>query len=307
MNGKFAYVLSSSESDYFSEMTAVSLASLRLTNPNANAVLLIDSKSRNSERPIISRLVDDFDEIVEIDIEDKSPYYFSRYMKVKSRDFISGDFLYIDGDTIILKNLEDIWNSENDLCGALDLSSKNFSVNIPQDQIDSFRALGWAKNKGPYINCGVLYMKDNAEVRKFCDEWFRNWIDFGNIVKKYYDQPSFNYSLDRSDLNFHLLSQDWNAQVGWTPLDARDARIAHVFSGQFETRQDTVLHLASRKLRDEGVMDIDLLKEAIANGHVWTSLDTIKKNWAMRRYTAAAGLAVKRVGRELKSKISMAS
>jgi lipopolysaccharide biosynthesis glycosyltransferase len=295
VTGKFVYVLSSSETDYFAEMTAISLASLRLTNPKAQATLIIDSATRKQNRAIIHRIVDSFDDIVAVEIQKNDQVFFSRYMKVKIRDLVSGDFLYIDSDTIILKDLSQIFGFEYEIGGALDISSRNSHISIPSDQAENFRRLNWNIVNNPYVNGGVFYMKDSENNKKFSDMWFKLWNEFGQVIGKYNDQPSFNYALDQSDSKFHLLPQTWNAQVGLSPLDAKNAKIAHVYSGQFETRRDTVLHLASHRLKAEGVIDFELLEGAIRNGHVWTSLDTVKKNVAMGRYGAAAGIAFKKL------------
>lgn len=294
MAGKFVYVLSSSESDYFAEMTAVSLASLRLTNPTAHAALIIDSASKQKNRKIISDLIDSFDEIINVDIGDHSQIYFSRYMKVHSRKLVSGNLLYIDSDTVILKDLSEIWQNGHDVGGVLDLSSKNSSVYVAYDQLSNFRRLNWKAGVRPYINGGVFYMKDSILAQKFCDKWIESWNQFGETIGKYNDQPSFNHAINHSGVDFFLLPQTWNAQIGSNPLDAKDAKIVHVYSGQFETRRDTILHLASHKLKAEGVMDIELLKSAIGRGHAWTALDTAKKNFAMRRYAAAFGSVLKK-------------
>jgi hypothetical protein len=295
VSGKFVYVLSSSQSDYFAEMTAVSLASLRLTNPTAKATLIIDSESKKNKYNAISHLLDNFDELIDVEIDHNDQIYFSRYMKVNSRKFISGDFLYIDSDAIVLRDLSSIWSSSHDVRGALDMSSANVSTDIPESQVENYRRMKWDKRDISYINCGVFYMKDNIRTHELQKKWFDEWARFSKVIGKFNDQPSFNYSLEQSDVSFSYLPQLWNAQIVSNPLDARDAKIAHIFSGNFETRQDTVLHTASQKFKAEGVIDIEILKKAIQNGHAWVSLDTFKKNLAMRRYAAAANFALRKL------------
>ena len=51
-----------------------------------------------------------------------------------------------------------------------------------------------------------------------------------------------------------VLPTTWNAQLSMNPMVVKNAAIVHVFTGQFDTRNDTVLHATAKQLRADGAL-----------------------------------------------------
>ena len=106
------YVLVSNPIDYFYEQFLLSVTSLKVFMPNAEAILICDTKTnetltgnRAAHQHLVSRTVS-----VEPPI-DMSPMEVSRWLKTSMRRLSPGDFLYIDCDTVIADNLSSIFES----------------------------------------------------------------------------------------------------------------------------------------------------------------------------------------------------
>ena len=97
MKTKILYVLVSSEADVYLEQALVSAYSARRHNPDAVLTLLSDTDTLRS-LPQRSPLLDSlFQEKVPVDFgADVPPMTRSRLLKTGMRNYVDGDFLYID-------------------------------------------------------------------------------------------------------------------------------------------------------------------------------------------------------------------
>ena len=106
---KFVYVLTSTPKDLYYEQALMSVWSLRYHMPQAHIIVLVDNKTKDSfsepNRSELQKLA----EIISVDFEDTvSNVERSRLIKTAIPDYVSGDFLYIDCDTIIADDLSGI-------------------------------------------------------------------------------------------------------------------------------------------------------------------------------------------------------
>ena len=105
---KYVYVLTSNETDFYAEQAVVSIYSLKKFNSGCFVVLVVDSSTNENlinGRELVKNLVD---EVIVIDIPPLfSNHQKSRFLKTSLRDIISGDFIFIDTDTIILGSLDE--------------------------------------------------------------------------------------------------------------------------------------------------------------------------------------------------------
>ena len=98
MKTKIIYVLVSNENDCYLEQALVSIYSLRLYNPDANLLLLVDEEtSRTLENGIRKLILNYVSKLVIVDV----PFHYSkqqksRYIKTSLRSQVIGDFLFID-------------------------------------------------------------------------------------------------------------------------------------------------------------------------------------------------------------------
>jgi lipopolysaccharide biosynthesis glycosyltransferase len=118
---KYLYVLASDDSDYYFEQALLSITSLRMRMSVAFVSLLVDDITEaglTGKRKEIIELVDELKSIKIDERFDKKAR--SRWLKTSMREHITGDFLYIDCDTVIAEDLSSIDNIDADIGAVLD-------------------------------------------------------------------------------------------------------------------------------------------------------------------------------------------
>jgi len=216
MGTKFLYILVSQGKDIFYEQTLVSVISLRYHNPDAFISLLVDDgtdKNLVNFRGQIKDLVNEY-KVVEYPKETSNKVR-SRLLKTNMRNLIDGDFLYIDGDTAIVDKLDETFGEECDVGAVSDLHArendkyrmkhKGFRGNISKTgftiALEDF-----------YYNSGVIFMKNSAVAKAFCDKWhelYKFCTEKGITT----DQLSFNEANRLLGFPMKELDGAWNCQV----------------------------------------------------------------------------------------------
>lgn len=280
-----AYVVSSSNADYFAECAAISMTSLRAVHPDATIVAVIDAAS--GEGHGLDAIRGLADRCIDVTLGHDTALMRSRHLKVHLREIVEGDFLYLDSDTFVLRPIDPIWEAKADVAAAADLDDRGNRYVMSDAHRADFARLGWPDLEGTHLNSGVVLLRDTPAVHDLMRRLIDDWTHFCKVLGRVNDQPVFNHSVAESGISVALLPGIDNAQVSIDLLSGRNARIAHIFSGQFDRRDDTVLHVAARRLKAEGVVDRALIDRAIAAGHVWTHLDSPKKLFAAGKPIAA--------------------
>lgn len=212
MKTKLVYVLVSNDNDYYYEMVVMSLYSFRLYHPFSKVEIVMDRDTyqRLKEKPV-SILGDVTPVVVDIPSE-YNVVQRSRYLKTNLRQFIEGDFLFIDCDTLICGSLEKIDNVLADIGMVSDLN-RAFPL-LDSRVVALNQQAGFSPTSDePYYNGGVAYVKDTPVAHHFFYTWFHNWqLSVEKGVSK--DQPSLCES--NKDLGFPIqeLSACWNCQMG---------------------------------------------------------------------------------------------
>jgi hypothetical protein len=230
---KYAYVLSSLEADFYYEQFFLSVFSLRLCNPVAEIILLLDAftkKSLTGNRAAYEKIVSD---IIVIEVPGGfTQKEASRWIKTSMRQYITGNFLYIDCDTIITGNL-DCTSLQGISIGAVSdchvpLKDHHYYRQFRDENLTlGFNSVLEYDN---YYNGGVIYCGDTPDSCRFFERWHALWNDCrkkGNSQ----DMPSLN----RANYELHnIISEiggEWNCQISnnGLPFLAR-AKIIHYFA-----------------------------------------------------------------------------
>jgi hypothetical protein len=189
-NVQIVYCLSSSLEDFYYEQFFQSVTSLRIFNPHAHVVLLVDeetSKGLSGPRAQFRNQVSEV-KVVEMP-RDLSQWQRSRYLKTTIRKHIIGDFLYLDTDTVIAGDLSCVAKIPGDL--ATRVTSDFVSKTSPWYL--RVRSLGFS-TEAPIHNSGVLFCRDTKWSHVFFEKWhelYRYTCSCGEIR----DQTSFNEAL----------------------------------------------------------------------------------------------------------------
>lgn len=231
----FVYVLISNEDDMYLENTIISIMSVKKHNPEANIFLLTDKTTHetfyNKRACIYSLGIN----IILVDIPacyDKKNR--SRYLKTSMNRFFSEDFLFIDADTVICDNLEEVFSFDIKIGCVLD---KHYILNqhpLRRDIEKRTKQSGYhAGYCGKHFNSGVMFVKSCEESTELFELWHKLWKAAlrKNVTQ---DQTALN------EANFRLggiiteLEGAWNCQLanrtaGWQYVYG--AHIIHYFAG----------------------------------------------------------------------------
>lgn len=269
---KYVYVLTSKESDTYYEQCLMSVFSLRHYMPKAEIVILVDNKTNatltaENKRTELGNFAS---QIISVDFEDSIPSRErSRAIKTNIPDYVKGDFLYIDSDTVVCESLEGIENeTKSCIAGVPDGHVMLNEHKLKNYFVKRDKKLGFfgTKNNGFALNGGVLLFKDCDLSRKFFKLWNELWKFSCYKKKEYHDQSALAESLFRCGIKEPFLRGEWNCQLNQGGLAYLEhAKIIHYFSSEF-TSSDYVSYykLADNKLllriKENGAIPDDIKK-----------------------------------------------
>lgn len=212
MKTKIVYCLVSDNEDYYYEQLLISLYSLREYNPDAIVEVVVDYVTYATLVDNRSSIKQFSDSIIQVEVpEQLSKKQRSRFIKTNLRKLISGDYLFIDTDTVILDSLEDIDNCSYEIGAVLD----NHHGIIIEDQL-KYLPVGheWHSLRGSkHFNSGVFYVKDTPNTHAFYHAWNQYWLE-GSKIGFLFDQlPLRKVVLEFSNVNIGELDGIWNCQA----------------------------------------------------------------------------------------------
>lgn len=235
MKTKLLYVVASDNNDVYLEQAHISIFSAKYYMPDCFITLLVDDttdRNMDEHRRKILKNVDEY--LVTPLPEETSAHVRSRLLKCGAREYVKGDFLYIDADTIITKPLYEIDMVTASVAATRD-SHCEFSQNPYRKMDIGFgNTLGFPlENESTIFNGGVLYAKDDETAHRFYKMWLEEWkIGKDKGVKM--DQPALaktNYQLG------HIIKQiddTWNCEFLHGMRYMKDAKIVHYLTTNFK-------------------------------------------------------------------------
>ncbi len=228
MKTKLVYVLVSSEKDIYLEQAYVSMLSAKHHMPTVHITLLTDSKTKESFFGTREKESSIADEIIAVEIDPSfSAQKRSRLLKTNVRNYVQGDFLFIDCDTIVVKPLDDIDEIDVDIAACWD-THVPFKDNPYRSMcIELGTKLGWPiENETEYYNSGVIFARDTPTAHTFFAKWNENYQK-GTLKKIFMDQPSLamtNYELGHQ---IKTLPDSWNCEFKHGSRYFKEAKIIH--------------------------------------------------------------------------------
>lgn len=273
MKTKIVYVVVSSGKDAYLEQAFLSVHSLRRCNPSVHVTLLTDTLSRDaaSERGALgTEFFGLFDEVVVRELDPAlSGMTRSRLLKTGMRNFIDGDFLFIDSDTLVCKPLDGIDAVESELAACLDLHTP-LAAHTHRDAILSLcRRIGFdAAAETEYFNSGVLLVRDTPAVRAFFSAWQEHYLA-GAKAGVHSDQPSLAWTNAEAGHLISRLPDAWNCQAMSGVRFLGEAKVFHYLCTNAAPKENGVLYRLHDKdellrLRTEGLAPfVDLFADPL--------------------------------------------
>ena len=206
---------------YFNQML-VSIASLRYRSFTGRVYVVADNLTAQhmtgEQRDGLEKYQA---ETVTVDIPDSfTATERSRYLKTSLREYITGDFLYLDTDTVFADRLpEQVSGAELAMaleqydsyrCGtAAEAVPECFSFRVRKE----YMRCGYDDSKIRYFyNSGVIWCRDTEKSRLLFRKWHEAWLA-GREKGVLLDQPSLNGINSLMGDVIETLDGIWNVQV----------------------------------------------------------------------------------------------
>jgi lipopolysaccharide biosynthesis glycosyltransferase len=262
----YVYVLTSSISDLYYEQFYLSSSSLRLFNPDADIILLVDRKTKNTlleKRSGYEKIVSDI-KVVDCPNE-LTQKEISRWLKTSIPNYVSGDFLFIDCDTIITEKIDCSVFNNIKIGAVLDTHVPLSRHHLRNTFLEDGKRLGFLSAFGfdSYFNGGLIVYKESQESHRFFERWHTLWLksrEMGNSQ----DMPSLNQANCDCDNIITELDGSWNCQISHNGLPyLNNAKIIHYyatsllsFTPPFIPASDEVL----QSIKENGTISADVMK-----------------------------------------------
>ena len=264
------YILISNGDDLFYEQLLVSLYSLRMHNPELNVVVLVDEKTERTlhgKRSKVRELANEI-KIVEVPEEYNSKER-SRYIKTTFRNYLSGNLLFIDTDTVITDNLRDVENTNADMACVLDYHA-TLDQQLDGDKIRQNVQSIFNENisdENIYFNSGVIWLKDTPAVRCLFDQWNHYWKVAAFEAGKCFDQPALMIANRKCGHIIGELDGTYNCQILTSVRYLHKAKIIHFFNNVWQGKEQLspfLGHELYEEIKQTGEISPET-KELIAN------------------------------------------
>ena len=183
------------------------------------------------------------------------------------REYIDGEFIYIDSDTLVRDDISPIFTTNASLAGVP--NHNGTLLKIPKAEMQFFEHLNWSLPISYYANGGVLFFSDTIEVHNFSDLWHKKWLESSIRIGKHNDQPSLNSAIYDSQVDFTYLENRFNAQVHARPYTAWGASIWHIYLSDPYSSPKTALNSALDYLRENHSISVTKIDKICQSSHPW--------------------------------------
>ena len=271
MTTKILYVLVCNPSDFYLEQAYISVFSARLHNPYLDVELLTDRTTADSfgEWGSFGELFQSlFSRIYTIDLDPAfSTLKRSRILKTGMRNYVEGDFLYVDSDTLVGPMQDRLDTLPYSLAACADTHCAFLDHPHRMATVHLCKKIGHDVSSEPfYFNGGVMLVRDTPENAQFFSLWQRVYLE-GSQKGIFQDQPSLSFVNLRCGRPIAPLDGYWNCQIQHGVRFLKDAFVVHYVCTNVGTGpQDSLFLLNNRsvlqRIREKGEMTEDVQEVA---------------------------------------------
>jgi lipopolysaccharide biosynthesis glycosyltransferase len=265
---KAVFAITSQGNDFYTAMTRVAVASLRLSNPSMLLVVACDAESHAALKQCHEPLLDEVDEWLVVNTPPGNPGFRNRFVKTSLRSIVDGPFLFLDSDIFARGDLSEIFSLVTDIAGARNHSRKTFSEQVWDQDRATLDAMGWTIGNEVYINGGVLFYNDTEGARRFGVEWHRRWLLSFKETRNFRDQPALNSSIHFTQPRLDVLPDKFNAQFKVNASVAERPILWHYYSSAGDPSH-TLFEILSRKVQHGSRVNRKKILSLAGNPHPW--------------------------------------
>ena len=266
---KIIYVITSAGRDAYTAMTRVSAASLRMTNPQARVAVACDRETDRAVRAAQDPLLGDVDEWLAFETPPGEAAFRNRFLKTSLRQRVSGEYLFLDSDTVVRDALSAVFRMPGDLAAAPNHSRENISGQIWEGDVATLAEMGWTTDPALYVNGGVMRVSDSDGARRFYRLWHEKWLASYRQLRKHNDQPGLNAAIHEARIECARLPVRYNAQIGAYPVAMRDAAVWHYNASLEWQAFSRIDELIQQAVRSDSV-DRRKLEKLMRSQALWT-------------------------------------
>lgn len=261
------YALATDGERRYVDLATLSALAVRRIHPQAKISVLTDDQSL----PIISSALEPYglaETVRSVGAYSGEVGPRSRFVKTQVRQFVDGDFVYLDADAIPVASFENLFQETGLICAAIDRSPKAPNGSgFPTFASPAFDRLGWSHPTRFYVNCGVIFWRDTPITRSLGMLWHKNWQIFFRESNDFADQPAFNHCLDAMEIAPFIMHDRYNARVGLSREFARGASIYHFYAGDYGIPGSAAVEHLLTKFRSRAPLDVSDIDAALAYSH----------------------------------------
>jgi hypothetical protein len=267
---RVVFALTTSGADIFVAMTRIAIASLRLSNPRLNMLVVCDAVSLKALQDARSPILEEVNQWQAIEAPIGSPAYRNRYVKTCLRAVIEGSFLFLDSDIFVRGSLEGLFRIESDIAAAPNHSQDAFHAQLPDHDARMIESLGWQVGSQLYVNGGVILYKDTEGTRRFASTWHERWKHSSRQLSHYRDQPALNAALHEVKPRIQVLTHEYNFQLKWR---SNCVVRPHVWHYNYTSRDQVRTHFEAlaEELHRGAPLDMHCIAELAAIDQPWTA------------------------------------
>lgn len=273
---KVVYCLSGRSADIVTAMVRLSIATVRLTNPDARVEILVDHESLVDIQRAGNRVLDDADHVHSCVVPEGPAALRSRHLKTRIRAVVQGAFLFLDADTVVRKPLSRAWPGSIDVAACPNYCGVGLHEQLGADEAAYLNVMGWPV-PASYLNSGVIYFADSPRAHVVGDTWQAVWTAGVHRTGRRIDQPAFNHAVHSSGAALQELSSGWNSQIVRAPATTRDAMIWHYYHS-CERAVDTPFAIEAQRLSPRGSVDRSVARQLVSAELPWAT-----DSWVRRR------------------------
>lgn len=288
-----SYVVTVRKGPALLAMTHAALLTLRHQHPSVAIRVHVDTPTKrvlDAEYPAIAKDVNEL-VVVETGLDDGPAS--SRFIKTQLRKNLVGDFIYLDIDTVVLRDLRGVCDHDRSVA-AVEYDQYS-GGRFPKEFLAKFERMGWPPPCDPYLNSGVMFWRDNDEARRLSEAWFQYWVESRDVMGNT-DQPPLHQAIVSTGARVELLREDFNQTIRDCPQKLKVPIVLHFTTGAALNKSYVLMNYLTRHVAETGRLDVEVLERARRRNDPWVSAGPgIKGNFATGRYWAAFREGVGRV------------
>lgn len=275
----FRYIITGTNERY-AAMAAVSVASLRNVHPHAR--IDVHAWPEPAKTRVWEMLRAQATRVTVDEVPDgMDARGASRWLKTTLRQRTDGPYVFLDGDTLVVRPLDSLSGAAEAgrLAAVRDRNRAAPRPGWPHWTGALYRGCGWPTPPKLYLNSGVVAWPDTEAARELSADWHARW-KLSRQRGVNVDQPAFNAAVDARPIDeFEVLPDRFNALIDADPRLAAGAHVLHFFAGVKGPRPATVFDALVARLAERGDFDESLWQRARDGG--WPYLARRPAPWRL--------------------------